>query len=265
MDERELKSELEKYNFYHTIQLTEDLSTPGQVFPNEAVSLRALRTIEVAGKRVLDIGCRDGKFSFEAERMGASEIVGIDNDLSRGAVDLLIPYFKSQITMLEMNLFDLPEAQLGTFDVVLFFGVLYHLRYPFYALKIIHDSMHDGGVLLLETAIIHADNHNAILYCPIGPDSPFEATSCTFFNEKGARNTLESLGFQVEHVDHGDSRSKPHAISRLKGAIKRLISPKVFLSQMPITRSVFVCRKNSEDGLDPVRQYWNETHRLESE
>jgi tRNA (mo5U34)-methyltransferase len=43
----------------------------------------------VRGKRVIDIGCRDGMFSFEAERMGAAEVTGIDNDLSTAAVEFL--------------------------------------------------------------------------------------------------------------------------------------------------------------------------------
>ena len=68
LDERSLRTKLEKYKFYHTIPLTENLSTPGQVFPNEAVSLRALRSVDVAGKRVLDIGCRDGDIATDPYR-----------------------------------------------------------------------------------------------------------------------------------------------------------------------------------------------------
>ena len=61
------------------------------------------------GKRVLDIGCRDGIYSFEAEKMGAKEVIGIDNDISKPALEFLIPYFNSKVKMFEMNLFDLKE------------------------------------------------------------------------------------------------------------------------------------------------------------
>ena len=65
---------------------------------------------------MLDIGCRDGLFAFEAESMGASEVIGIDNDLSKAAVEFLIPFLKSKVTMYEMNLYDLKPETFGLFD-----------------------------------------------------------------------------------------------------------------------------------------------------
>ncbi|MBD0343628.1 MAG: hypothetical protein ICV63_02075, partial [Coleofasciculus sp. Co-bin14] len=73
MDENQLREELKKYNFYHIIQLTENLSTPGyeEFVPIQQMALRALKTLDLKDKRVLDIGCRDGLFSFEVEKLGA--------------------------------------------------------------------------------------------------------------------------------------------------------------------------------------------------
>jgi hypothetical protein len=65
-----------------------------------------LHRCDLAGKRVLDIGCRDGLFSFEAEKMGAQEVLGIDNDLSPGATEFLIPWFQSKVRMQAVNLYD---------------------------------------------------------------------------------------------------------------------------------------------------------------
>ncbi|PCH59247.1 MAG: hypothetical protein COC05_07395 [Gammaproteobacteria bacterium] len=80
MNEEEIIKELKGYEFYHSIQLTENISTPGvsKPIPLQQVVLRVLRSIDLKGKRVLDIGCRDGLFSFEAEKLGASEVIGID-------------------------------------------------------------------------------------------------------------------------------------------------------------------------------------------
>jgi 2-polyprenyl-3-methyl-5-hydroxy-6-metoxy-1,4-benzoquinol methylase len=88
--------------------------------PGQQKTLRALKKIDFAGKRVLDVGCRDGLFSFEAERRGAAEVIGFDNDLSAGAIELLIPYFGSKVRMERMNLLDLKPDTFGTFDVVIF-------------------------------------------------------------------------------------------------------------------------------------------------
>jgi hypothetical protein len=85
--------------------------------------------------------------------------------------------------------------------VVIFPGTLYHLRYPFWALKLVRDVMPEGGKLVLETAFLVDDNRHALLFCPIRKESPYEATSCTFFNIKGLTDTLSSLGFVVEKVD----------------------------------------------------------------
>ena len=117
--------------------------------------------------------------------MGASEVIAIDNDISKAATEFLIPFFKSKVQMHEMNLFDLNEKKsFGKFDVIIFPGTLYHLRYPFQALKIVASILKEDGILLIETAILQESFDRAILYCPVNDDGPFGSTSCTFFNQK---------------------------------------------------------------------------------
>ncbi len=57
-----------------------------------------------------------------------AEVIGIDNDLSAGAVEVLLPYFKSKVQMHQFNLYDLTPETFGKFGIVIFPGVLYHLR-----------------------------------------------------------------------------------------------------------------------------------------
>lgn len=206
MNETELRQALGRYNFYHIIQLTDTISTPGRYpdyVPAQNLCMKYLKSLDVKGKRVLDIGCRDGLFSFAAESMGATEVVGIDNDLSEAATEFLIPFFNSKVRMYQMNLYDLKPESFGLFDVVIFPGVLYHLRYPFWGLRAIRDVLKSGGHLLIETAIWVGERNNAMLFCPIGEDNPYapDGTSCTFFNEKGLVDTLTSLGFQTIHTE----------------------------------------------------------------
>ena len=93
----EIKQALETYDWYHVIQVTDTVSTPGWTKPDmlktQAITLSALGSLDLRGKRVLDVGCRDGLFSFAAERQGASEVIAIDNQMSRGAKEFLIPPF----------------------------------------------------------------------------------------------------------------------------------------------------------------------------
>jgi SAM-dependent methyltransferase len=200
MVEAEIQQKIAAYPWYHIIEVTDTLSTPGipEYVPAQDLCLKHLKSLDLRGKRVLDIGCRDGLFSFAAERLGAAEIVGIDNDLSRGAVEFLIPFLNSKVQMSQMNLYDL-KPQAGRFDIVIFPGVLYHLRYPFWALQRIREVMARGGHLLIETAILNGLQKHAILFCPVGKENPYypDGTSCTFFNVKGLVDTLGSLGFDT--------------------------------------------------------------------
>ena len=68
MNDEEIQANIKKYDFYHTINLTDLISTPGTAYPIPAISMRVLRSINLRGKRVRDIGCRDGLFSFEADK-----------------------------------------------------------------------------------------------------------------------------------------------------------------------------------------------------
>jgi tRNA (mo5U34)-methyltransferase len=96
---------------------------------------------DLTGKTVLDIGCNAGFYSIEMKRRGADRVLGIDFDeryleQARFAAEVK----GAQIEFRQMSVYDV--AQIGeTFDVVLFMGVLYHLRHPLLALDLIHDHV----------------------------------------------------------------------------------------------------------------------------
>jgi SAM-dependent methyltransferase len=268
MNEAALRQALGRYAFYHIINLTDTISTPGNpaYVPAQDLCMKHLKSLDVKGKRVLDIGCRDGLFSFAAESMGAAEVVGIDNDLSKGATELLIPFFNSKIRMHQMNLYDLKPESFGLFDVVIFPGVLYHLRYPFWGLRAIREVLKIGSHLLIETAIWKSERNNAMLFCPIEGDSPYEETSCTFFNEKGLVDTLKSFGFQVVYVERlrkmpaslGPRRYMKQLISRMRTCFKAADRPPIKWANIDrcVVHSVF-----SGYGKDTfTAQYWEATH-----
>lgn len=87
----------------------------------------------LSGKRALDIGCWDGWFSFELERRGA-EVVAIDvwdNPRFRE----MHAIYNSRVDYRQMDVYDLSPSAVGYFDVVLFMGVLYHLKHPLLGLE----------------------------------------------------------------------------------------------------------------------------------
>jgi len=105
---------------------------------------------DLTGKRVLDIGCAEGFFSFEAERRGAREVIGIDSfpDSIR-RFNITKAARQSNASAFLMNVYDLEPSRLGTFDLVLFYGVFYHLKHPQYSLERIRSIC--TGDLLFQT------------------------------------------------------------------------------------------------------------------
>ena len=274
MDEAKLIETIKKYEFYHIFQLTETIATPGwkEFLPLQKPIHQLLQSLDLKGRRFLDIGCRDGLFSFEAEKLGASEVIGIDNDLSLAATQFLIPYFNSNIKMHELNLLDLTPELFGKFDVILFAGVLYHLRYPFWALKRIVDILNEGGTLIIETGVFVDDNRRPLLRCPVGAESPYEPTSCTFFNLKGLSDTLFSLGLVTEQASLLDTqvkievelpRNQPIRIPLTNEQIEHLAPPTIKLDSIPaegFDRATILCRKDSSVILKNVAKYWDAVH-----
>jgi len=88
---------------------------------------------DLSGKRVLDIGVWDGWFSFEMERRGA-EVVAIDN-VENANFLWLHRELRSRIDYRILDVYELTPERLGRFDIVIFLGVLYHLKHPLLALE----------------------------------------------------------------------------------------------------------------------------------
>jgi tRNA (mo5U34)-methyltransferase len=192
----------EKY-WFHRIELAPDLVTPGWSDPlTDKIPYYGLPD-DMTGMRVLDIGCAEGFFSFEAERRGASEIVAIDSfpdsvrrfNICRDALD-------SRATAYLTNVYDLSPRTFGTFDLVMFFGVLYHLRHPILAIEKIFGVT--SGTLLMQTASFEdpaLGTESAAKFHPFGiesgppEDRQLDPTVFWVPNEACVRDLLLHVGF----------------------------------------------------------------------
>ncbi len=102
------------------------------------------------GRSVLDIGCNAGFYSLEMKRRGAERVLGLDSDERYLAQARLAAEVRgADIEFRNLSVYDV--ASLGErFDVVIFMGVLYHLRHPLLALDLIHEHV-AGDLLLFQT------------------------------------------------------------------------------------------------------------------
>lgn len=139
-------------HWYHRIEVAPGVVTPG--VNDSQMVLDALQLPEsLEGMRVLDVGARDGFFSFECERRGAAEVVAIDYlTPEETGFPIARELVGSQVELRQANVYDLSPEEFGSFDLVLFLGVLYHLRDPMLALDRIADV--STGKVIVETQAI---------------------------------------------------------------------------------------------------------------
>jgi tRNA (mo5U34)-methyltransferase len=164
---------------------------------------------DLTGKRVLDVGSWNGCAAFECERRGASEVLalGPENPHLMG-FNLLHDLTGSTRTRYEHGTcYHLDPEKIGTFDVVLFCGVLYHLRYPLLGLDNVRRVCR--GEIYVDTFVSDSD-----LCQSIGPDvstlplwqfyrrGELSADESNWFGPTACAvaQALESAGFSVQHA-----------------------------------------------------------------
>lgn len=141
--------------WYHSLQLPGGQITPGLI-PIDVLEQRLAYfdlPNDLRGARVLDIGAWDGYYSFAMERRGASvvalDLVPVANFRYAHAA------LNSQVDYRTGNIERLSPSSLGKFDIILCFGVLYHLKHPLLALEKIA-AMADG-IVCLESYVTEND------------------------------------------------------------------------------------------------------------
>jgi tRNA (mo5U34)-methyltransferase len=172
------------------------------------------------GWTALDIGCNAGYYSFELARRKA-RVTGIDVDphylrQARWAAREL--GLENDVEFREMQVYDLASEALK-YDLVLFMGVFYHLRYPLLGLDIV--ARHTKRMLVFQTMTIpgmevygdtddHPINEREVLLEPGWPRMAFierrfasDPTNWWVPNHSGVEAMLRSSGMQVQaHLGH---------------------------------------------------------------
>lgn len=211
-----LRERVAAHRWYHSIDLGHGIVTPGVDNSPERLA-RIDLPASLAGRTVLDIGAWDGFFSFECERRGASRVVASDyfswhsaDGWGRKAgFEMAREALGSNVEDVDIDVMDLSPERVGTFDVVLFLGVLYHLRHPLLALERIASVTAD--LLILETVVDMVGlGRPAAAFYP-GRELNNDPTNWWAPNAEGVAALLRAAGF--EHV---------RTVTNLPGAPYRL-------------------------------------------
>jgi len=165
----ELRTEVERYPWYHTLELAEGVVTRG-MFDHRPVLDRYPLPDDLSGLRCLDVATMDGYWAFEMERRGAASVTAIDiedpEDLDwpaslRAGHDKSLDETKaerfalakralgSNVERVILSAYDL-SPQLGTFDFVFCGDLLLHLKDPITPVERIR-SVCTGSAVIVNT------------------------------------------------------------------------------------------------------------------
>jgi tRNA (mo5U34)-methyltransferase len=206
-------------DWFHNLDLRGQSTAPNHFLGDyPAVKWRAFADAipaDLHGRTVLDIGCNAGFYSIEMKRRGAARVVGVDWDprylaQARLAAELC----EVDIELQRMSVYNV--GALGErFDVVLFMGVLYHLRHPLLALDLLYEHA-VGDLLVFQSMQRGADPVMPLAEgYPFGERSIFDApgypalyfierkysadwTNWWIPNRAAAEAMLRSAGFAIE-------------------------------------------------------------------
>jgi tRNA (mo5U34)-methyltransferase len=239
MQVESLREEVDKISWFHRIDLGKGIVTPG--LDDSRAKLATLHLPEsLEGLSVLDIGAWNGFFSFEAERRGARRVLATDSFCwsgegwgTKAGFDLARQALNSKVEEMEIDVMDLSPSNVGVFDVVLFLGVLYHLRHPLLALeRIFSVTKHQ---LVLETVVDKVWERRPVMAFYPGSELNTDPSNWWGPNPAAVVAMLKSVGFaRVSTVS-----LTPALPKRILRGAKSLVKRGSFLSGVEQARAVF--------------------------
>lgn len=126
---------------------------------------------DLTGKTVLDVGCNGGFYAIQMKERGAARVVGIDTDEGY----LAQARFAAEVRGVEIELCRMSVYEVGAlrerFDLVIFMGVLYHLRHPLLALDVLRRDA------VKETLLFQSMLRGSTTTPAVDADYPFSETA----------------------------------------------------------------------------------------
>jgi tRNA (mo5U34)-methyltransferase len=238
----DLLRRIKEWHWFHTIDLGDGVVTNGHT-PSETI---ADSFPDVEGRSVLDIGAWDGKYSFEAERSGAKRVAALDHYIwrldhvaraayyerceSEGVLpdpemidrgflmdnlygktgfDLAHSWLDSKVEAVVADFMTVDVTALGEFDVVLYFGVLYHMVDPVGALRRLRTVTKELAVI--ETAAVHVLGYEGESLSAFFPGNELHADYGNWFapNERALHGMCRAAGFTKVETRATTARSSP--------------------------------------------------------
>jgi tRNA (mo5U34)-methyltransferase len=194
---------------------------------------------DLRGRSVLDVGCNGGFYSIAMKRRGADRVVGIDWDERY----LAQARFAAEVSEVEVEFKRLSVYDVATlrerFDVVLFMGVLYHLRHPLLALDLLHQHV-TRDQLVFQSMLRGSDRVD-----PLNRDYPFAET-----------RIFEAAGYPKLHfIEHKYTGDQTNWWIPNRAAAEAMLRSAGFAIVAHPEREVFLCRHETLSDAEPGAVY----------
>lgn len=197
-----LRDDVSQVQWWHQMELAPGVFTDGRQGYGTQETLRRIRLPQtLTGKTVLDVGSWDGFFAFESERRGATRVLATDSFVwegrtwgSKAGFTLARTLLNSKVEDMVISPYDLSPERIGMWDIVLFLGVLYHLKHPLLALERLASVTRE--LLLVETHIdlSHGNAQPLLIHYP-NAELDGDPTSWWGPNPICVQSMLASVGF----------------------------------------------------------------------
>jgi tRNA (mo5U34)-methyltransferase len=226
MNREDLKKEVGSIRFwFHRIDLGNGILTPGLVDTPGVLQTLGMPD-DLRGKSVLDIGAWDGFYSFEAERRGASRVLATDSYCwgegpgsqdgfgTKDGFELARRARRSRVEDRHIDVLDLSPEKVGVFDLVLFLGVLYHMRHPLLALERVASVT--GHQAIVETHVDMVECKRPVMVFYPGRELGGDETNWWGPNPAAVEAMLTTVGFREVkrvHLEHVKTKS-PDVVRR---------------------------------------------------
>jgi tRNA (mo5U34)-methyltransferase len=199
----EVKQFVDSHSWFHTIDLGNGIITPGA--KSAAVlgpeSRAIFDPLDLRGRSVLDVGAWNGFYTVESIRRGTNSVCAVDSptwlraDLrGKETFDFVMERLGLNVRTHVIDVQEISKAEIGSYDVVLFLGVFYHLLNPIAALNGLSEIANE--VLVVETYLDLRDcPRPAMVFYP-GRELANDATNWWGPNRPCVESLLQTLGFK---------------------------------------------------------------------
>lgn len=237
----EVQARVDEIDWFHSIELGDGVVTKGK-----ATAIPVERFPDFAGKSVLDIGAWDGYYSFLAERCGASRVVALDHyawgldwaareaywdecraqgrlpDHDRDTADFWLPdlpgrrgfdlarqTLHSAVEPVVADFASMDLDSLGSFDVVLYLGVLYHMKEPLTCLERLRRVTREVAVIETAAVAVPGYEDQPLLHFHAGDDLNRDFGNWYSPNVRGLHALCTAAGFSSSTTVAGAPPAPP--------------------------------------------------------